>query len=68
MTLRPKPPSGRPAAKSGEHPAVQRYRSKLDSIDEKTAAAKADLDQKVEELLAEIRSVPPPDSTSKPKT
>lgn len=47
--------------KSGQHPAVQEYRRKLDSIDNGVSAAQTDLDRKLSEYLADLKTpVPPP--------
>lgn len=63
---RSKRPTTPPTAKSGEHPAVQTYRAKLESIDEGAAAAQNKLDHDLEEFLKDLRTpVPPrPDATS----
>jgi hypothetical protein len=48
-----KPP---PRTKSGEHPLVQGYRRKLDSIaDGETATKVADLDKELTEYLESVR-------------
>jgi len=56
------PPSIRPSkrvpksARSGEHPVVQAYRAKLESLAESTASATSKLDQELEEFLTELKT------------
>lgn len=52
-------PQSRRQGKSGEHPAVQAYRAKLESIDEGITAAKADLDRKLEEFMHDMKTPVP---------
>lgn len=56
----------RPAARSGEHPAVKAYRSKLDSVGEKGDAAVSALDRDLEEFLKDLQSRPPPPPPAEP--
>jgi hypothetical protein len=57
-----------PTAKSGQHPAVQAYRAKLESISEGSAvAAVSELDSQLEEFLRDLRTPIPPPPTSKKK-
>jgi hypothetical protein len=66
----PARPSKRPPkpARSGEHPAVQAYRKKLDSVDEGVTAATGELDRALEQFLTDLKTpVPPkPEPASKP--
>lgn len=55
--------------RSGEHPAVQKMRAKMESISDEegmTAHALLDLDAKLESFLEEARSVHPPPATQTP--
>jgi hypothetical protein len=45
---------------SGEHPAVQAYHKKLDSIDFGVSAATGELDRKLSEYLADLKTPVPP--------
>lgn len=63
---RSKRPTVAPTAKSGQHPAVQAYRAKLESIDNGATAATVELDRELDQFLRDLRTpVPPrPDATS----
>lgn len=65
---RSKRPTAPPTAKSGEHPAVQRYRAKLESLDEGAIVATNKLDNELEAFLRDLRTpVPPPPNTTSTK-
>ena len=58
MTSTPTPPR---KGSSGEHPAVQAYRDKLDSVVEHTELPTRELDERLAKYLEEVRTpVPPP--------
>lgn len=62
MIDRTEPPSSKKtpkAASSGEHPAVQAYRAKLESVDEGVSAATSKLDQALQEFLAALKTPVP---------
>lgn len=66
VSLKPPPP---PKVPSGLHPAVQQYRSKLDSIAEGAAANLSAIDAELAEFLAEVKTPPPPaDDDESPTT
>lgn len=60
----PPPPSSKRgktgSAGSGQHPVVQAYRAKLDSIEESAVTATSDLDRRLEEFLTELKTPAPP--------
>lgn len=62
MSLRPagQPPKSARSARSGEHPAVQAYRAKLESIDEGATAATCELDRALQEFLTNLKTPVPP--------
>jgi hypothetical protein len=50
-----------PRSVSGQHPAVQAYRKRLDSVETGASAATTELDRKLSEYLHDIKTpVPPP--------
>ena len=55
--------------KSGEHPSVQKYRAKIESIDEGATTATNKLDQMLEEFLIDLRTPVPtgPPTPTPPK-
>lgn len=59
--------SQREAAKSGQHPAVQEYRAKLESIEEGAGGAASKLDQDLEEFRAKLKT-PVPHTAPEPET
>lgn len=64
MTTGQPPP---PKTRSGEHPAVKQYRKKLDSVTEGAEEATAELEKKLEEALADLKTpVPPKPDPAKP--
>jgi hypothetical protein len=62
-TKRPPPP---PPTRSGLHPAVTKFRKKIDSIVDGTAEDLADLDRKLSRYLEESERPPPPPDASPP--
>jgi hypothetical protein len=54
------PPSSSRSAKSGEHPAVQAYRSKLESVSQRVTVATNRLDLELQEFLAGLKTPVPP--------
>ena len=46
--------------KSGEHPAVQSFRAKLDSVDASTSAAIDKLDRELDRCRAKLKTPVPP--------
>jgi hypothetical protein len=46
-------------ASSGEHPAVQAYRAKLESVDEGASAATTELDKALQEFLTALKTPVP---------
>ena len=46
--------------RSGEHPAVQAYRAKLESVERGAAAATSKLDRELDEYLTVLKTPVPP--------
>lgn len=61
-----KPPAP-PRTKSGEHPAVQSYRKKLESIAEHEGKRLDELNSTLAEYLEDTRSIPPPPPDNLPR-
>ena len=48
------------AARSGQHPAVQAYRAKLESVDRGSTDATSELDRELQKFLDDLKTLPPP--------
>lgn len=60
MSKQQAPASSKRSARSGEHPAVQGFRAKLDSVDSSTAAALSKLDLELDECREKLKTPVPP--------
>ncbi len=54
-------------AKSGQHPAVQAYRKKLESIDKGATAATDELDRALQQFLIDLKTPVPKEPPSDPQ-
>lgn len=60
MSLKPPRPPPPPRAISGQHPAVQAYREKLESVNEHQVEDLTALDTELQAFLESVRTIPPP--------